>query len=163
MKFVWSTTLALVVSVAGSLALRADQLTPKKGLNLAVARQVAAVAEQEAAKINFKVVIAIADEGGNLLYLERMDDVQFASVEIAREKAYASAAFKRPTKFFHDGLAAGNTSLLKLPGLIMTEGGVPLIVDGNVIGGIGVSGGAPPKDHEIAQAAANALAKIISQ
>ena len=102
-------------------------------------------------------------EGGNLIYLERMDDVQIASVEISRQKAYAAVAYKRPTKYFHDGLAGGNTSLLKLPGLIMTEGGVPLIVDGRVIGGIGISGGAPPKDHEIAQATADALSKIIGQ
>lgn len=163
MKSLSSTALAVAVLLMAAFGVSADQLTTKKSLNLAVARQVVELVEKEAAKINFNVVIAVADEGGHIICLERMDDVQFASVEIAEQKAYAAAAFKRPTKFFHDSLAAGNTSLLKLPGLIMTEGGVPLIVDGKVIGGLGVSGGAPAKDHVIAQAAADALAKIVSQ
>jgi len=155
-----TTAAALGLMLALPAGAQGDQLSSKKTLTLAVAKQLAAVAEQEAAKINFKVVIAIADEGGNLIYLEKMDDVQIASVEISTEKAHAAVIYKRPTKFFHDSLLSGNTSLLKLPGLIMTEGGVPLIVDGRVIGGIGISGGAPPKDHEIAQATAESLAKI---
>jgi glc operon protein GlcG len=162
MKSFLNATIAAVAGLVLALPAGAQsaQLSSKKTLTLAVAKQLAAVAEQEAAKRNFKVVIAIADEGGNLIYLEKMDDVQIASVEISTEKAHSAVIYKRPTKYFHDGLLKGNTSLLKLPGLIMTDGGVPLIVDGKVIGGIGVSGGAPPKDDEIAQATADSLAKI---
>jgi glc operon protein GlcG len=105
MKFVLSTTIAIIASLLLSLPLGAQggaQLASKKTLTLAVAKQLAAVAEQEAAKINFKVVIAIADEGGNLIYLEKMDDVQIASVEISAQKAHSAVIYKRPTKYFHD-------------------------------------------------------------
>jgi glc operon protein GlcG len=138
------------------------QLAEKKALTLAVAKQVAAAAESEAAKNKFTMVIVIVDEGGNLIYLEKMDETQIGSIEVAEAKAHTAIAFKRPTKVFQDAVAAGNTSILKLPGAIATEGGVPLTVDGKIIGAIGVSGGSSQQDGTVAQAGADSLAKIVS-
>jgi glc operon protein GlcG len=155
-------TMVLVVFVVAACAY-GQKLADKKSLTLAVAKQVAAAAEAEAAKNKFTMVIAIVDDGGNLIYLEKMDETQIGSIDVAQAKARSAIAFKRPTKTFQDALAAGNTGLLKLPGAILTEGGVPLLVDGRFVGGIGVSGGTSAQDGTVAQAGAEALVKILAQ
>jgi uncharacterized protein GlcG (DUF336 family) len=159
-----SRTIALVfVSLALAAGALAQKLADKKALTLAVAKQVAAAAEGEAAKNKFTMVIAIMDDGGNLIYLEKMDETQIGSIDVAQAKARSAIAFKRPTKAFQDALAAGNTGILKLPGAIATEGGVPLMADGKIVGAIGVSGGTSAQDGTVAQAGADALAKILTQ
>src|SRR5690606_15901808 len=95
-------------------------------------------AEDRARQDNWNVVIAIVDAGGHLLYLQRMDGVQIASIEVAQKKAKAAAFYKRPTKAFEEGLKSGNQGLMLLPGVIASEGGVPIIHDGQVIGAVGV-------------------------
>jgi glc operon protein GlcG len=139
------------------------QLVQKTTLTLATAKQLATVCESEAQKNNAPVVIAIVDEGGNLINLERMDDAQIGSVEVSQAKAHSAIAFKRPTKSFQDSLAQGNMAVLKVPGTIASEGGVPLTVDGKIIGAIGVSGGSPQQDGAIATAGAAALGKILGK
>ena len=151
--------LALALSLAAGAA-RAAQLTEKKALNLETVKQIAAAAEQEAASHKWTMVITILDDGGNLLYLERMDDTQIGSIEVAMQKARSALAFKRPTKVFEDALAAGRMGVLKVPGAMPVEGGVPLLADGKVIGAIGVSGGSAQQDGMAAKAGADALAKI---
>jgi uncharacterized protein GlcG (DUF336 family) len=137
-------------------------LTDKKSLTLAAARRIGAAAEQEASTNNWPMVIAVVDDGGHLIHLARMDGALIASVTVAPEKARCAAEFKRPTKVFEEGLAAGRTALLKLPGVIPIEGGVPLTLpDGQIIGAIGVSGGTPAQDGQVAQAGANELARVI--
>ena len=102
----------------------AADLTDKKALTLAGAKHIAAAAEAEAVKNNWNVVIAIVDEGGYLIYLQKMDDVQIASVDIALRKARSAALFRRPTKAFEEQLAGGRMSVLKLEGAMPMEGGL---------------------------------------
>ncbi len=106
-------------------------------------------------------MIAIVDEGGHLLYLQRMDEAQVASVEIAPMKARTAAPFKRPSKVFEDRVnAAGGVNVLGLPGVVPSEGGLPIMVDGKVIGAIGVSGVLSSQDGIIAKAGLDAAAKL---
>ena len=122
------------------------------------AKKIAAAAITEARKNNWAMAVAIVDTAGYLVYFERMADTQLGSVEIAIEKAKSAALFRRPTKTFQDQLAAGGEGLrmLRLTGSIPVEGGIPLIVDGKVIGAIGASGGSSDQDGRTAQAGAAA-------
>jgi uncharacterized protein GlcG (DUF336 family) len=162
MKILLISSLILIGALSVGVGAAAQKLSEKKALNLAVAKQIAAAAEAEAAKNKFTMVIVIVDDGGSLIYLEKMDDTQIGSIDIAIAKAHSAIAFKRPTKVFQDGVASGNTSLLKLPGVIATEGGIPLTVDGKMIGAVGVSGGTSAQDGTVAQAGVDALPKILA-
>jgi len=124
----------------------------KKTLTLEGAKQIAAAAHVEAQKNNWKMVIAVVDDGGHVIYLERMDNAQIGSVLIAQEKAAGAVRFKRATKAIEEMVSGGRTALLGLPGVVPIEGGVPIIVDGDLIGGIGVSGGTSPQDGVVAAA-----------
>ena len=123
------------------------------------AKKVLAGAEAESKKNKWGMVIAILDAGGNVVLLSRMDGAQFGSIDVAREKAYSAVAFRRPTKVFQDLIAQGgaNLRLLNLHGASMLEGGIPIVVGGKLIGGIGVSGGTSPQDAQVAQAGIDAL------
>lgn len=132
-------------------------MSAKPVLTLEDAKRVAAAAEAEAAAHGWQVVIAISDDGGHLLYLQRNHDTQFGSIETAITKAHAAVAFQRPTKTSEDAVLNGRLIHLALPGVIPAEGGVPLLRDGVVIGGIGVSGVRSFQDGQIAQAGVNAL------
>jgi glc operon protein GlcG len=116
-------------------------------------------AEAEARKNNWNVVIVILDSGGNLVMLQRMDGAQFGSIDVARDKAYSAVAFRRPTKVFEDLLGQGGTNLryLGLRGASPLEGGIPIIVDGKVIGAVGVSGVTSAQDAQTARAGIDAL------
>ena len=105
----------------------------------------------------WKVVIAIVDDGGHLLYLQRSHNTQFGSVETAIAKALAAVAFQRPTKASEDAVLSGRLIHLALPGVIPAEGGVPLLRDGQVIGGLGISGVRSVQDGQIAAAGSAAL------
>lgn len=144
--------------LAGSLM--AQSLATKKSLTLAAAKKLAEAAEAEAAANKWNVVIAILDEGANLVYLQRMDGTQIGSVDVAIAKASSAVKFKRPTKAFEDVLAGGRQAILKLPGAMPVDGGLPLMVDGQIIGAIGVSGVQSNQDGQIAKAAVDALAKL---
>lgn len=145
-----------VLALAASLP--AAQLAERKALTLEAARKVAAAAEAEARKNNWNVVIAVVDEGGHLIYLQRMDGVQIASIEIALLKARSAALYRRPTKTFEDQLAGGRQAILALPGAAPFEGGLPILADGQVVGAIGVSGVTAQQDGQIAKAGVDALA-----
>jgi glc operon protein GlcG len=128
-------------------------------ITLVQAKRVA-VAALEAARANqWTVVIAIVDTGGHLVYLEKLDETQVGSVEIAIAKARSSAIFKRPTKMFQERLARGGEGLLvlRLEGAVPVEGGLPIIVDGKLVGALGVSGGSSAEDEVCAEAGAAAL------
>jgi uncharacterized protein GlcG (DUF336 family) len=132
-------------------------MASKPLLTLDDARRVAAAAEAEAGRNGWKVTIAIVDDGGHLLYLQRSHDTQFGTVETAITKAHAAVAFQRPTKASEDAVLSGRLIHLALPGVIPAEGGVPLLRDGIVIGGLGISGVRSFQDGQIAQAGSNAL------
>ena len=127
------------------------------GITLDQAKKAMAGAEAEAKKNNWPVVITILDSGGNLVMSQRLDGAQFGSVEVARDKAYSAVAFRRPTKAFEDGLAQGGANLRLLKGASMLDGGWPIIVDGKIVGGIGVSGVTGAQDAQIGKAGVDAL------
>jgi len=133
------------------------QVVEKKCITLELAKKIAQVAESEALKNNLTMVITVVDDGGNLIYLERMDNSQIGSIEVAIQKARTAIYFKRPTKSYEEKVIAGNNAILKVPNVLPFEGGLPLIVDGQYIGAIGVSGGSPQQDGSIAQAGAGIL------
>ena len=126
-------------------------------LTLENAKRIAAAAEAEALRNEWKVVIAVVDDGGHLLYLQRSHDTQFGSVETAICKAHAATAFQRPTKISEDAVMNGRLIHLALPGVIPAEGGVPLMLDGIIVGGLGISGVRSQQDGQIAAAGVAAL------
>jgi glc operon protein GlcG len=145
-------------------AIASAQLMDKKGLTLEAAKKIAAAAEEEAVKNKWAAVIAIVDDGGSLVYLQRLDETQIGSIEIAILKAKTAVSFKRPTKALEDAvLTGGRTVVLSLPGAVPIEGGLPLVVDGKVIGSIGVSGVTAQQDGQIAKAGADVVAKLLGR
>ena len=131
----------------------------KPCLTLADAKRIAEAAEAEAVRQGWNLVIAILDDGANLLYLQRMDDAQVGSIAVAIEKGRTAIRFKRPTKALEDAVAAGRTVMMTLPGATAIEGGVPLSYQGHVVGAIGVSGAQSAQDAAIALAGAEALSR----
>lgn len=128
-------------------------------ITLEQAKKVMTGAEAEAKKNKWNVVISILDSGGNLVMVQRMDGAQFGSLEVAREKAYSAVAFRRPTKVFQDLIEQGgaNLRLLRLSGASMLEGGIPIVVDGKLIGAVGVSGVTSQQDAQIGRAGIDSL------
>ena len=158
MKGLSGTILAAACAAALlSLSPAHAQLGTKKALTLDIAKKLALAAEAEAAKHTWTMVIVIVDDGGNLVYLEKIDNTQIGSIDVAIQKAKTAIAFKRPTKSFEERVLGGRTTILGLPGAVPIEGGLPLIVDGQYIGAIGVSGGASDQDGVVAKAGADAL------
>ena len=146
-----------IVQAAG-FALCALLVTPAlaqsygAALDLATAKKIAAGALAEAAKNNWKMAIAIVDNHGMLVYYERMDDTQTGSVAIALDKARTGAMFRRPSRVFEEGIAKGRVALLGLQGATPITGGLPIVVGGRTVGGIGVSGATGDQDEQVAAA-----------
>jgi glc operon protein GlcG len=160
MKSPRALALVVVATLLASATAAQTPTTPYGApISLEQAKKVLAGAEAEARKNSWNVVIAILDSGGHLVLLQRLDNTQFASVEVAQQKAYSAVAFRRPTKVFQDGVAAGGEGLriLKLAGATPVEGGLPLILDGKLVGSIGVSGVTSQQDNQIAKAGVEAL------
>jgi glc operon protein GlcG len=128
-------------------------------IGLEAAKKVAAPALAEARKNNWAMAVAVVDTAGDLVYFEKMDATQLGSVTVSIDKARSAARFKRPTKAFQDVLAAGGDGLrvLGLNGAVPVEGGVPIVIDGKIAGGIGVSGGTSSQDGQCALAGAGAV------
>jgi len=129
---------------------------------LEVAKKVAAPAVDEAARNHWAMAVAVVDGAGDLVYFERMDATQAGSVTIAVEKARSAARFKRPTKAFQEMLATGGDGwrVLGLEGAVPVEGGVPIVINGQIVGAVGVSGGTSAQDGQCARAGANALVTV---
>jgi uncharacterized protein GlcG (DUF336 family) len=146
----------LVVSEAA----KAQDL-PKYGpdVNLDTAKKIMVAAEAEAKRKNWPVAIAIVDTHGLLIMFQRLDQTQHGSVDVAIEKARTAAMFRRESKVFEEMIAQGGGGLkvLKLPGALGVEGGLPIIIDGKVVGGIGVSGVKSTEDAEVGRAGLKAL------
>ena len=123
---------------------------------LGVGKEIEA-AEAEARKNNWNMAIAILDAGSHLMMFQRMYDVQIGSIDIAIGKAKTSVNFKRPTKALDDLVSGGRDAFLAIDGVIPLQGGLPVMVDGKLIGGVGVSGGTAPQDEQVAQAAVSVL------
>ena len=152
----------LAISAAGfAQTPAATPANPPYGvsINADAAKKLAAAAVAEARKNNWAMAVAVVDTAGFLVYFERMQDTQLGSVDIAIEKAKSAALFRRPTKAFQDTLAAGGEGLriLRLTGAMPVEGGIPLIVDGKLVGALGASGGSSDQDGRTATAGVAAL------
>jgi len=132
---------------------------PQYGQNITLdhARKVAAAADAEARKNAWPVAIAIVDTAGNLVYFQRHDNTQTASMLVAQDKAVSAATYRRPTKAGQDGVAGGGAGLrlLNLRGMSVVEGGLPLYIDGKIVGAIGVSGVTSDQDGVVAKAGAD--------
>ena len=136
-----------------------DAPQPYGAIALDAAKKVAAPALAEAARNNWAMAVAVVDSAGDLVYFERMDATQTGSVVVAIDKARSAARFKRPTKAFQDMLAAGGEGwrVLGLQGAVPVEGGVPIVIDGKIVGAVGVSGGTSPQDGQCARAGIDAM------
>jgi glc operon protein GlcG len=150
--------LALLAALLSYGAVARAQLIEKKVLTLEAADRIVAAAEAEAKQRNATVVIVVVDDGGYPLVLKRLNDTQVASVDVGIAKARTAAIFRRPSREFEQQIKNGRLASLVLPGATPLQGGIPLIVNGKVIGAIGVSGNTPQEDEDIALAGATAFA-----
>jgi glc operon protein GlcG len=156
MRYLSLVTAAAAVLLLGT-AVHAQQPPPPPPpygapITLEQAKKVAAAAEAEAKKHNLNSVIVIVEPNGQPVYVEKMDGTQYASFNVAMDKATSSALYRRPTAAFQAGLKAGNPYLMTLRGMNAVPGGLPIVVGGKLIGGLGVSGGSGPEDVQVAQA-----------
>jgi glc operon protein GlcG len=156
---VWRLAGASVLTLCAASAF--GQLPNQYGMSIngENAKKAAAAALAEARKNNWTMAAAIVDTAGDLVYFEKLDGTQAASVNIAVDKARSAARFKRPTKALQDVLAAGGDGLrlLALQGAVPVEGGLPLLMDGKIVGAIGLSGGTSPQDGQCAKAGADSV------
>jgi glc operon protein GlcG len=145
----------LITAGAGAHA----QTLDKKVLSLAAARTITAAAEAAARAKGVGVVIVVVDDGGHVILLTRMDEAQVASVNVGIGKARTAAIYRRPSRVFEEQIKNGRVAALALADATPLQGGVPILVDGKVVGAIGVSGDSPQIDEDLAIAGAVALPK----
>jgi uncharacterized protein GlcG (DUF336 family) len=162
------TVIAAAASVLFAASAQAQTATPaaapppppqygQPGVNLELAMKAVEAAAAEAKKNGWLMAIAVTTSGGHLVHFSRMDQTQFGSIQIAIDKAKAAAMFRRPTKTFEDRDNSGGPSVLSLHGVVASEGGLPLMRDGKVIGGIGCSGGTSQQDGVACKAGADTI------
>jgi glc operon protein GlcG len=144
---------ALALAACSSLASAQDR-RPDYGpdVNIGTAKKIAAAVLSECQKNSWNVAVAVVDNHGYLVYFERMDNTQYASMDIAVGKARAAATYRRPTRAFADVINKGGPATATLPGVFASPGGLPIMVDGKVTGGVGVSGVTGDQDEQCAKA-----------
>lgn len=153
-------TTALLGTAMGSPSYGDEPLTiSKQTLSLSAARKIVSAAETEARRRGVGVVIVVVDDGGHIIELTRMDAAQVASVEVGIGKATTAAIYRRPSRVFEEQIRNGRVAALALAGATPLQGGVPIEIDGRVVGAIGVSGDTPQADEDIAYAGARAIAR----
>lgn len=150
--------LVAMVLTSMTLILAAD-LPTKKWLNLAALKTMVAGAEAEAEKRNVQVTICIVDDNGNLLFLQKADGAGITTIQFAQKKARYAALYKRPSRAAADQLKKGDLQILAFPESFPNQGGLPIKIDGQTLGGIAASGAASEVDEAIAQAGIDALLK----
>jgi glc operon protein GlcG len=152
----------VILTVPGLCASQSSPISEKKGLTLEGARKVIAAAEAYAKAHNAPGgAIAVVDEGGNLIVLERLDGTFAAGSRVSMGKARTAVLFQKPTKVFEDIINKGRTTMVALEDFTPMQGGIPIVVKGEIIGGIGVSGTASAQqDEEVAIAGAEAAKKF---
>jgi uncharacterized protein GlcG (DUF336 family) len=152
--------MSLAIGAAALIAVPAQAQGPTPygaELNLDTAKKAAAAAAAEAKKNNWNLVISVVGPSGHLVYLERMDNTQFASIRISEHKARVAATYRRPTKVFAEVLAKGGTFVLTLDDAIASPGGIPIVQGGRIVGALGCSGATGDQDHQACQAGADAV------
>jgi glc operon protein GlcG len=147
--------LAAIAAMAQSTAQKSPIVAYGEPITLEAAKKLAADSEKFAAEKQWTIVVAIVDIGGNLVLLQKMDNTQIASIDVAIAKAKTANGFKRPTKSFEDVIANGGSGLriLSVPGITPVEGGEPIYSNGKIIGAIGISGMSSAQDGEVVRAA----------
>jgi glc operon protein GlcG len=151
---------ATALAVAGSIVTghaTSQLVLDKRVLSLAAARKIVAAAEAEAKTRGLGVVIVVVDDAGNIIELTRMDSAQVASVNVGIGKARTAAIYRRPSRVFEEQIRNGRVAALALADATPLQGGVPITIDGRVVGAVGVSGDSPQADEEIAIAGARAI------
>ena len=159
-KAVTRILVVAMIALGAAVSVRAQSpMAYGASVSLENAKKAAAPALAEAAKNGWMMAVAIVDTAGNLVYFEKMDNTQLGSVNVAQEKARSAALFKRPTQAFQERLATGGDALgvLRIQGAMPVAGGVPLVMDGKIVGAIGVSGASSAQDAQCAKAGADAL------
>ena len=149
-----------LASAIGAFALSAGLAQAQSygsDITVDVAKKVAAGTIAECAKNNWRVAVAIVDTQGTLVYFERIDDTQYASMDIAIKKANAAARFRRSTRAFVDVIAKAGPAVMTLPGMIASPGGLPIVSGGKIIGAVGVSGVTGDQDEQCAKAGISSL------
>jgi glc operon protein GlcG len=150
-------TLALSAAVPAVTAADSPITLEKRVLSLAAARSIVAAAEAEARQRGVGVVIVVADDAGHVIELSRMDTAQVASVNVGIGKARTAAIYRRPSREFEAQIRSGRIAALALADATPLQGGIPIVIDGRVVGAVGVSGDTPLVDEEIAIAGAKAV------
>jgi glc operon protein GlcG len=162
----FGTVVAIIAAISGAQAQPTPAAPPPApavygpSISLDMAKRVMAAAEAEAMKNNLNMVITILDTGGNRVMMERMDNSLLASITVSEGKARTAVGFRRPSKALDDAIAGGGAALRVLSTQgegVFVQGGLPIVVDGKVVGAIGVSGGSSQQDEQVAQAGLNAL------
>jgi glc operon protein GlcG len=155
------TSLALCAAILFGADVRAQGAPPPYGetINNETAKKAVAAAVEESKKNGWAMCVAVVAPSGDLVHFERMDNCQFGSIVISQHKAKAAAIFRRPTKAFEDRIAAGGAGLtaLTLDGIIASEGGIPIVIGGKLVGAIGCSGATSQQDGQACQAGVNAV------
>jgi glc operon protein GlcG len=146
-----------VAEPAAALAPTPAAAAPAPGygapVSLERAKRIVAAAEAEARRQGYLMAFAVVEPSGSLVAFARMDGTQYGSIEVSQAKARSAALFRRPSKAFSDSVAAGHVGVLALQGAIPVEGGIPIVVDGRIVGAVGVSGGSSDQDGAVAAAA----------
>lgn len=160
-RFAVRMTVAGLVVCSAGISAKAQMMPNPYGASVTLenAKKAAAPAVAEAEKNHWNVAVAVVDTSGNLVYYEKMDNTQLGSANVAVDKARTAALFKRPSKSFEDTVttAPGGTRVLSLRGVTAIEGGIPLVMDGKIVGAIGVSGATSAQDAQCAKAGADVL------
>jgi glc operon protein GlcG len=162
----FATAAAIIAAIGSAQAQPAPAAAPPTpavygpSISFEMAKKVMAAAEAEAIKNNWNMVITILDTGGNRVMMERLDNAVLAAISVSEGKARTAVGFRRPSKAIDDAIAGGGAALrlLSIQGEgVFVQGGLPIVVDGKVVGAIGVSGGSSQQDEQVAQAGLNAL------
>lgn len=147
--------LTTVTAIAQTTAQKSPVVAYGEPITLEAAKKLAEASEKFATEKQWTIIVAIVDPGGNLVLLQKMDNTQIGSIDVAIAKAKTANAFKRPTKSFEDVIAGGGSGLriLNVPGITPVEGGEPIYSNGKIIGAIGISGMSSAQDGEVMKAA----------
>jgi len=145
-----------LTSVAHAQAMRVPY---SKALTVDMAKKCIAAAEAEAKKNSWNMAVAVVDDGGHLVAFSKMDNTQIASIRIAIDKAQTANNFRRPSKALEDALAGGRMAILGLAGATPLDGGLPLVLDGKIMGGVGASGELGGQDAQVAKACVDNMGK----
>ena len=155
---IWISRLLGVAFALAAFSVQA-QLVDRKALTLAEAKKAVAAGIEEAKKNNWAVVVVVVDDAGAVLSLDRLETAQRPSVEIAIGKARTAALFRRPSAAMEEAIAKGRTALLSVDGFVFLQGGVPILINGETIGAVGVSGVQSQQDEQVAKAGAAVVGK----